>query len=87
MACRLAWMLPLAAAVTHTRRTALRHAASTVAAVAAPARAKELFPRGFVEIRRWFRLAPSPNMEVLSAATEALKESSPKKPKDRKRAK
>ena len=43
MAKRLAWMLPLAAAVTHTRRTALRHAASTIAAVAAPAGAKELY--------------------------------------------
>ena len=43
MANRLAWMLPLAAAVTHTRRTALRHAASTIAAVAAPAGAKELY--------------------------------------------
>ena len=32
MACRLAWMLPVAAAVTHTRRTALRHTAYAVAA-------------------------------------------------------
>ena len=45
MAQRVALMLPLAvaAAVTHTRRTALRHAASTIAAVAAPAGAKELY--------------------------------------------
>ena len=33
----------VAAAVTHTRRTALRHTASTIAAVAAPAGAKELY--------------------------------------------
>ena len=43
MANRLAWMLPLAAAVTHTRRTALRHTAYAVAATTIPANAKELY--------------------------------------------
>ena len=43
MAKRLAWMLPLAAAVTHTRRTALRRTAYAVAAITTPASAKELY--------------------------------------------
>ena len=43
MATRLAWLLPVAAAVTHTRRTALRHTAYAVAATTIPANAKELY--------------------------------------------
>ena len=45
MAQRVALMLPLAvaAAVTHTRRAALKHTAYAVAAAAAPAGAKELY--------------------------------------------
>ena len=39
-----------------------------------PSRAKELFPRGFVEIRPWFRLAPPPNLDIVDAAAEALQE-------------
>ena len=38
------------------------------------ARAKELFPRGFVSIRPWFRLAPPPNLDIIDAAAEAMRE-------------
>ena len=39
-----------------------------------PIRAKSLFPRGFVEIKPWFRLAPSPQLEILDAAIDAFDE-------------
>ena len=43
-----------------------------------PMRAKSLFPRGFVEIRPWFRLAPPPNLEILDAALDAFSEADSK---------
>ena len=39
-----------------------------------PIRAKSLFPRGFVEIKPWFRLAPSPKLDILDAAIDAFDE-------------